>query len=128
MSKPLGPIGLLLSQAHEKVVAIGPNFEMFQFGWPKVQMLECPLQELRPTFSRIARQARTKACTDCRKSSRNLVDLDIAATTCTYKKLTSDEIGIVKMVQQGATWDKKTDGQGESPNQHCVRSLWNARC
>ena len=39
---PFGPIGLLLVQLHEKATALGPHFTLHDFGWPSLEILDCP--------------------------------------------------------------------------------------
>ena len=107
MFAPLGPIGLLLTLFHEKAVAVSKGFVLHCHGWPNVNMLQCPLKELKPTLTRIATNARIISCTNQRKTSTMLHEIIQKATNVSLKSRTHDEQGIIKMVQQGATWDKE---------------------
>ena len=109
--KPLfqaqGPIGLLLAQLNEKEAALSQDFALHQYGWPETKLMTCPVQLVRPTMARIARQARTKENADRRKTSEKIDDIDVAATTSSFRPLCKEEAGILRMVQQGSTWDRK---------------------
>ena len=104
--KPFGPIGILLLQCHEKGTAIDKQFCLHQTRWPHTDLLECPFQDLYPTIARIATQARTLAHTDQRRLTTNLYDIDRVATNSSRKKHPKAELGLLRLVQQGATWDK----------------------
>ena len=83
------------------------RFHLHQTGWPDIDILECPFQDLYPTIARIAAQARTLSHTDQRKLSTNLFDIDRIATNASGKQHPRAEVGLLKVVQQGASWDKK---------------------
>ena len=71
-------------------------------------------------MTRIATTARTMSCTDQRKTSTNLHNIDHAATNISLKTLPPDEQGMIKMSEQGATWDKNhTTKSGYSNDTGC---------
>ena len=46
---PMGPIGILLCQLHEKAAAISKGFKLHCHGWPTIDLLKCPFKELKTT-------------------------------------------------------------------------------
>ena len=60
---PLGPIGLFLSQLHEKGAAMDGQFNIVAHGWPDTNLMTCPMQELKPKIALVATTARTQAIT-----------------------------------------------------------------
>ena len=67
---------------------------------------QCPFAELKPCLTRIAVDARTRSHTDQRKSTMQLYAIDRLATKISHKKNPRDELGLLRLVQQGGTWDR----------------------
>ena len=102
--KPFGPIGILLCQAHEKAAAISTNFEVHTYGWPPTRILDGPYCELKPFATRVAVAARAIASTDARNTATDLHDIDPKATNCSSEHDDRGNLGLLRMVQQGAGW------------------------
>ena len=78
------------------------------------------VKELKMVATRVANNARALSCKDQRKISRQLHSIDQRATNACLKNRPNDEQGMIKMVQQGATWDKKhTAKSGYSTSSKC---------
>ena len=105
LHKPYGPIGILLCQLHEKGTGLSHDFNLHAYGWPVIPLFDCPLCELLPTTTRIATTARTQANTNNRKTATHLHDIDHRATNSSAKIMEKGDLGLLKMVQQGAAWD-----------------------
>ena len=75
-------------------------------GWPQTDLLNCPLQELKPIVVRTAVDARTIAQMDQRKTAEDLHTIDRIATNASNKKNISSDMGLLRMIQQGAAWDR----------------------
>ena len=120
---PFGPIGLLLVQVHEKAAALGTEFGIHVKDWPVLSIVGCPFHELKPAIRRIAANARTKANANSRKICTHLHHIDHRITTASYQHLDKDHAGIVRMIQQGATWDPsmaaKAQGDDQGTCEHC---------
>ena len=103
---PFGPIGLLLCSVHAKAAALADDFQLHNHGWPTKALLSCPYHELRPIAARLTINARALAKTSTRKSNSELYEIDRILTTRIYKQLDKGDAGLLRLVQQGAAWDK----------------------
>ena len=123
---PFRPIGILLCNLHEKAAACDASFNIHTHSWPALPILTCPVLELKPAVRRIAADARTSANANVRKISTHLHTIDHLATTATYVHLPPDHAGVLRMIQQGATWDAslvaKAQGQEQVLCEHCGAS------
>ena len=58
-----------------------------------------------------------------RKTSTNLHNIDKLATNISIRKLQQDSCGILRMIQQGATWDRSLTAKfgyhGTTQCEHC---------
>ena len=103
--KPYGPIGILLCQAHEKATAIPADFVIHSHGWPPTHIFDGPYCELKPFAYRTAAAARTAAATNTRKTATDLHDIEEIATNSSITKHVKGDVGLLRLVQQGAAWD-----------------------
>ena len=117
------PISLLLNQLYEKGAGLSEGFVIHRRGWPPVDILKCPLQKLKPAVTIIATSARTRASQGKRKLNENLYEIDKLATNVSNKRLPRDERGILRLIQQGAAWDRvmtsKTGYTHDDKCPHC---------
>ena len=97
---------MLLLQLDEKGAALNTKFELITHGWPTLNILECPIQEIKPKVMHTVTAARTKANDGKRKIKQGLWEIDTRATNASRKHLAKDEQGLLRVVQQGASWDK----------------------
>ena len=70
-----------------------------------MQILDGPFCELKPFAFRTATAARTAAATNTRKTATELYDIDKIATNSSIAKHVQGDVGLLRMVQQGAAWD-----------------------
>ena len=103
---PFGPIGLILVQSHTYAAAISPNFCIHVFAWPTMDVFECLMCELKPAINNLFKHARTRADANSRKSTTGLFAIDEVVANAFAKKTPDDELGLLRLIQQGATWDR----------------------
>lgn len=104
--RPSGPMGILLSQLHEKAAALTSTLEIISQEAVPINILECPLKELKPTMQEMSTRARTNAAEGTRKEVQDLYEIDLKATTAIYSNLKENEANLLRIIQQGAAWSK----------------------
>ena len=104
---PFGPIGFILVQLHEKGAGMTAGYILHLHGWPALHVLDCPHQELKPADTHLANQARTEGSINQRKSNIDLQSIDKLATNASDRRLMAGEKRLLKMVQQGASFDRR---------------------
>ena len=75
-------------------------------GATELEVLQCPMQELKPMWQGIATRARTTAAEVARKETIELYERDAKATAQVYKDLAGNEANYLRVVQQAAAWSK----------------------
>ena len=122
--RPFGPVGILLTQLHEKAAGIDEQLWIQQGDYPPIDICGCPLQELRPLVEDIAVRARTAAAGDTRIETGKLYGVDKVATCKAYKHLEPREANYLRIAQQCATWSKTSINKKRLHRRQQVRPLW----
>ena len=106
--RPFGTIGVLLVQLHEKAAALTMDLDIISTDATSINIMNCPLQELKPMLHGLATRARTYAAEGSRREVEDLFEIDAKATTSIYSKLEENEANFLWIVQQGAAWSKES--------------------
>jgi hypothetical protein len=106
--RPFGPIGILLVQLHEKAAALTIDLEIISTEATDINVLNCPLQELKPMLHGLATRARTTAAEGTRREVEDLYEIDVKATTSIYTSLEERDANFFRIVQQAAAWSKES--------------------
>ena len=122
--RPFGPVGILLTQLHEKAAGIDEQLWIQQRGYPPIDICGCPLQELRPLVEDIAVRARTAAARDTRVETKGLYEVDKVATCKAYKHLEPREANYLRIAQQCATWSKTSINKNRPSRGQQMRPFW----
>ena len=100
MFRPFGPIGIILTQLHEKAVAMDGDLNLHSIGHPHITTMNCPLQELRPLVQGLATRARTAAAESQRKETVGLHVIDQDASCAAHKQLDEAHTNYLRIAQQ----------------------------
>ena len=96
---------MLLCQTHEKAAAISANFVLHLHAWPDAQLLDCPYGELNHITTRTTTNARTAAAANTSKLTADQHEIDKNVTNTSLKLHDTGDVGLLRLVQQGAAWD-----------------------
>ena len=105
---PFGPIGIILTQVHEKAAAMDSNLCIHMQGEPLIDVLRCPFQELRPMATGLATRARTEASEGKRVVTGTLFEIDTVATRAAYSVLDEGHANYLRVAQNAGSWGKDT--------------------
>lgn len=93
---------------HEKAAALTIDFKIGSADATELEILRCPVQELKPMLQGIAKRARTTAAEGTRKETVELYEIDVQTRTKVYKDLAENEANFLRIVQQAAAWSKES--------------------
>ena len=115
---------MLLCQTHEKAAAISTDFVLHTHAWPDAQLLDCPYGELNHITTRTATNTRTTAAANTTKLTVDLHEIDRNVTNTSLKQHDKGDVGLLRLVQQGAAWDTHITTQfGYTEQQICPYDL-----
>ena len=120
INEPNGPIAHLMESMENMGGHLNGDFTFQMENECDINILNCPVQHIKPLFINIKSNDRTKKQMNTRRETINLKEIDKHATCAIMGSLTPQDGNMLRVIQSGSMWNKsKLAHTGEIESNEC---------